>query len=84
MMTDQQREAAARELCRLRGVDPDRMVTRESGPVETPACWVNGTYCVATKTSAIWTQAQWREVAAELFAHEQMQAAIAAGMRSST
>lgn len=49
MMTDSQLEAAARELCRLRGEEPDLV---------------------------------WRIYIYKIRAHEQMQSAIAVGMRA--
>jgi hypothetical protein len=67
MMTDQQREAAARELCRLRGVDPDE-------------CEQFFSPIIGERVRSV----RWELLAAEIRLHEQMQAAIAAGMRSAT
>ena len=67
MMTDAQREAAARELCRLRGVDPGKRIQRD---------WYD-----ADGIRRLEPERQWESAAREILVHEQMQAAIAFGLR---
>lgn len=70
MMTDEQVEAAARELCRLRDVDPDEMVGHGSGP---------GGELVG---DVLQRSPKWRLVVHEVRAHEQVEAAIQAGRQT--
>ena len=67
-MTDAQKEAAARELCRLRGVDPESMVGHSAEPDSrgfVPAVWL--------------LSPAWRIAIAEIAAREQLDAALLAG-----
>lgn len=70
-MTDAQKEAAARELCRLRGIDPERIVgsnldLSEEGCAEAVLVLVPA----------------WRQALKEIEAQEQLEAAIAFGRNS--
>lgn len=67
-MTDAQREAAARELCRRRGVDPESMVGHSAQPNSrgfVPDVWL--------------MSPAWRIALAEITASEQLDAAMLAG-----
>jgi len=67
-VTDAQREAAARELCRLRGVDPDSMVGHSAPPNSrgfVPDVWL--------------LSPAWKITLAEIVASEQLDAAMKHG-----
>lgn len=68
MLTSKQKEIAARELCRLRGVDPDKQIAHEADP--SPEGYVPGV-CLY---SPAWTRAL-----CEINAQEQLAAALEAG-----
>lgn len=70
-MTDAQREAAARELCRLRGIDPDALVAHSAEP--NSLGWMP---MVQLKSPA------WLVAIAEITAREQIDAAMRAGMEA--
>ncbi|MCA9368275.1 hypothetical protein KC887_08555 [Candidatus Kaiserbacteria bacterium] len=67
-MTDAQKEAAARELCRLRGVDPESMVGHSAEPDSRG--FVPDIYLMSPA---------WRIAIAEIAAREQLDAALLAG-----
>ena len=70
-MTEAQREAAARELCRLRGIDPDALVAHSAE--SNSLGWMP---MVQIKSPA------WKHALAEIAAREQIDAAMRVGMEA--
>jgi hypothetical protein len=68
MLTDKQKEAAARELCRLRGIDPDKRIAHGADP--SPEGYVPG---VCLQSPA------WMRALREINAQEQLAAALEVG-----
>ncbi len=68
MMTDKQKESAARELCRLRGIDPDQRVGHDADPLP-------GGYVPAVM---LYSPA-WRRAVREIEAQERLEAAMKVG-----
>ncbi len=67
-MTDQQKEAAARELCRLRGIDPDQRVAHGADPLPSGVVPMVCLYSPA-----------WRLAVREIEAQERIEAAMRVG-----
>ncbi len=70
-MTDAQKEAAARELCRLRGIDPERIVGSNLDLIEEGCA-----------EAVLVLVPAWRQALKEIEAQEQLEAAIAFGKNS--
>lgn len=68
-MTPKQLEAAARELCRLRGMDPDAQSSQTNKPGPD-----------GSVVDSIWYCPAWMNATDEITAALQMQQAIAAGL----
>jgi hypothetical protein len=67
-VTEQQLERAVRELCRLRGIDPDRMVAHGADPID------RGDHCFVP--AVLLHSPAWQRVAREVITWDQVRQAI--------
>ena len=64
-------ECAARELCRVRGIEPDELIMRRAGPGE-----------VIAQSAYVAAVPKWKHVADEITRHNQIADAIAHALRA--